>query len=217
MRNIFLASAVMAITAYSPSYAQDSEALQASVPLIIGRQSDGRIFMGTPTVTTGKYEDATTGYVRVLFTRSDDLIGEPYQIDWDLRLGDWHPGRDGWVESVITAPSGKSWRGFRRRVSVSTPIPRERDRFGGSAPGPGGDPDLISALDQGGIFILSFEDHEGHRWGETRVDLPDAVERRLEDEDNLARFRATDPESIPMPQRRLDLDRRVVAPRTPRH
>jgi hypothetical protein len=220
MRRFLISSAaVLALCATTPAVLAQTAAPEADVhalrlPLNILRAEGQPPRMGEVYLQAGSESQASPFVFYVFYDADKAELGDPQSIGWTVRFNDYCRDRPGWVQSVVTGPSGQVWRGFR--VSVPAGPDRMQNWSSGSsqASGPGAvaTPGLLEAVRGGGRFTIALEDDEGRRWNPEVIDTLDPSGREQLYKANLEAVAAA-PATLPVAGERL-LEVRTQAPRT---
>lgn len=120
---------------------------------------------GAFVLKAGTYADQSGFVFNIRYRNTTSELGSPTGVTWTVDFSGYCRDRSSWVESVLIAPTGEKWRGYRVAVPAG-PVRRQdwssggdgADRYGGpSTPG------LLNAIERGGQFVLALEDDTGVR------------------------------------------------------
>lgn len=127
----------------------------------------------------GDYRENSTVQFSIFFADAGEDLGAPTGAGWTVLLGNYCRDRPSWVQSVLTAPSGQVWHGYRALVPAGPDRALTWSSGGNGMEQYGGPPSagLMEAVAAGGRFSLALEDDEGRRWHAVDIDTLTPPER----------------------------------------
>jgi len=159
MRALAVAISALAVSACAGASAIE----RATMPVDILREEGQAPRMGEVLLNAGGYEEKDLFNLNVWFNSDGETLGEPRQVSWQVRLGDYCRDQPTIVQAVLIGPSGQIWRGWRNAIPAGPD--RQQNVVTGSsgATGPGAvaTPGLTEAMAGGGVFTLAIEDEDG--------------------------------------------------------
>lgn len=166
--------------------------VEARMPLRLLREDGQNPRMGSPELFAGEYSGDAPFSISFDFHSDGLTLGPPKGVGMAVRFGDYCRDRPGWLQAVLIAPSGRSWRGHR------VPVPAGPDRNQDWSSGYVDTPEVRDAVAAGGRFTLALQDDEGRLWHQVRIDTLTPERRAQLYDDNLVAFRAADAATTPV-------------------
>ncbi len=167
-----------------------------------GETQAGDVWFSTAGHTDAPHDLPEAPYdMTIYFAHDGTRLGDFLFGTWQIRPVTYCRDRDGWVQSVLTAPSGQQWLGERIEVAAGPDGYRtwssgQTDGLGPLNPSAG--PGLREALTAGGVFRLALRDDEGVEWDAITIDTLTPGGRGEVYAANLARARRLlPPENAP--------------------
>lgn len=198
--------------------ATSPEVEQGRMPPNIVRDEGGSPRLGDVRLEAGSYAEGAPFSFSITFAVDGKLLGAPTSVGWTSKFGDYCRNHGSWLQTVLTGPDGREWRG--RRVYVPAGPDRAQDWSTGStgAIGPGAvdTPGLLEAAAVGGVFTVSLENDQGERWPQGVFETFSEQQRQRMFDGNLKALRNANPE-MPARSDMLVVERReFVQPHPPR-
>lgn len=189
-----LLAGLLVLLVVQPVHAQDERpVLRASVPLEIVHREGQPLRFGLVVVQAGDIDGPIA--FRMRYDDSTEDLGPPAWATWLMVVGNAYcRDQPTWVETVLTGPSGQTWRSPRHGVPAGLHSPVKVFGFGDADDHPG----LFEAFALGGRFMLTLENSEGERLNETVIETLDSAERERLFVANRATLRATLADSVPL-------------------
>jgi hypothetical protein len=166
--------------------------VEAQMPLRLLRDEGQNPRMGAPELFAGSYAEDAPFSISFAFHSEGLTLGPPQGVGMSVRFGDYCRDRPGWLQAVLIAPSGESWRGHRVRVPAGPD--RNQDWSSGYVDAP----EVRDAVAAGGLFTLALQDDEGRLWHEVRIDVLTPERRARLYEENLVAFRSAGATTTPV-------------------
>lgn len=189
-----------------PAVDPDAPLVEARMPLRLLREDGQNPRMGPPELMAGDYGEDAPFSISFGFYSDGLALGPPKGVGMTVRFGDYCRDRPSWVQSVLIAPSGRSWRGHR------VPVPAGPDRNQDWSSGYVDTPEVREAVAAGGRFTLALQDDEGRLWRQVRIDTLTPARRAQLYADNLVAFRAAEAATTPVASDMLVVVREPAVP-----